>query len=221
MSAQTTQNGDYADFIRSKVPLATSGGFEVADDEINPLLKPHQRACVAWAVRGGRRALFESFGLGKTFQQLEILRLILKRLGGGRALVVAPLGVRQEFRRDAAKLGLSITFVRRSEEVEADGLFITNYESVRDGRLDPYLFDAVSLDEASCLRGFGGTKTFREFMALFAGDRKTPQCTHAHARHQVSLRRDGHAKPQRIYRASGLLGLPRHHGCLGREDPLL
>jgi hypothetical protein len=54
-----------------------------------------------------------------------------------------------------------------------EGIFITNYESVRDGKLDPNLFDAVSLDEASCLRGFGGTKTFREFMALFAGDRKT------------------------------------------------
>jgi hypothetical protein len=89
------------------------------------------------------------------------------------ALIIAPLGVRQEFRRDAKMLGLQITFVRRTEEVTGDGLFITNYESVRDGRLDPHIFDAVSLDEASCLRGFGGTKTFREFMALFAGDRKT------------------------------------------------
>src|SRR5690606_2201625 len=31
---------------------------------------------------------------------------------------------------------------------------------------------AASLDEASVLRGFGGTKTFREFMRLFAGDGK-------------------------------------------------
>jgi hypothetical protein len=30
---------------------------------------------------------------------------------------------------------------------------------------------AVSLDEASCLRGFGGTKTFREFMRMFDGVR--------------------------------------------------
>jgi DNA modification methylase len=164
---------DYQEFIRAKVPLAGFDGFEVEDSEIHPLLKPHQRACVRWALRGGRRALFESFGLGKSVQQLEILRLVLVKLGGGRALIVAPLGVRQEFKRDAAMLGLTITFVRRSKEVKADGLYITNYESVRDGKLDPYLFDAVSLDEASCLRGFGGSKTFREFMALFAGDRKT------------------------------------------------
>lgn len=190
---------DYQSFIKAKVTLAGAEGFEVADEEVNPILKPHQRACVRWAVRGGRRALFESFGLGKSVQQLEILRLILDKIGGGRALIIAPLGVRQEFKRDTYKLATgddpdftdaqraeltawqdgrpervhSIRFVRRSEEVEGAGIFITNYESVRDGRLSPYLFDAVSLDEASCLRGFGGTKTFREFMALFAGDRKT------------------------------------------------
>lgn len=166
-------NNDYSAFIKAKAVIAGSDGFEVEDSEIHPLLKPHQRACVRWAVAGGRRALFEAYGLGKTVQQLEILRLILKKLGGGRALIVAPLGVRQEFRRDAAMLGQSITFIRRSEEVGGDGLYITNYESVRDGKLDPLMFEAVSLDEASCLRGFGGTKTFREFMAIFAGDRKT------------------------------------------------
>lgn len=166
-------NKDYDAFIKSKVRLATTDGFDVDDSEINPILKPHQRACVKWAVKGGKRALFESFGLGKTMQQIEILRIILAKLCGGRALIVAPLGVRQEFKRDAEMLGVELTFVRKTAEVDAPGLYITNYESVRDGKLDPQLFDAVSLDEASVLRGFGGTKTFREFMAIFAGDRKT------------------------------------------------
>jgi DNA modification methylase len=165
----------YEQFIKNKVCTAGLSGFDVEIDEINPILRDHQKACVRWAVRGGQRALFESFGLGKSVQQLEILRIILKKLGGGgrRGLIVAPLGVRQEFKRDASMLGLEINFVRRSEEVSPAGLYITNYESVRDGKLNPHLFDAVSLDEASVLRGFGGTKTFREFMALFAGDRKT------------------------------------------------
>ena len=119
-----------------------------------------------WAVRGGRRALFESFGLGKTIQQLDIIRLILKRTGG-RGLIVAPLGVRQEFVRDAAKIGIDIRFIRRIEEAEETGIYITNYETVRDGKLDPAEFTVTSLDEAAILRGFGGTKTFREFMRLF------------------------------------------------------
>jgi SNF2 family DNA or RNA helicase len=167
---------DYQEFLKNKVRLADRIGFDIDDSEINPALKPHQKAAVKWAVAGGRRALFEAFGLGKSIQQLEIIRIILTKVERGRGLIVCPLGVRQEFIRDAREiLGWETvpTFVRRSEEVDAPGIYITNYESVRDGKLDPNLFDAVSLDEASCLRGFGGTKTFREFMALFAGDRKT------------------------------------------------
>lgn len=156
----------YAEFLKRKIELSREQGFEIADEEIHPLLKPHQRVAVRWAVRGGRRALFESFGLGKSVQQLEILRLITAR-AGGRGLIVAPLGVRQEFKRDAAMIGLDIRFVRNIEECCETGLYITNYETVRDGKLDPSHFTVTSLDEAAVLRGFGGTKTFREFMRLF------------------------------------------------------
>jgi hypothetical protein len=45
------------------------------------------------------------------------------------------------------------------------GLYLTNYETAREGKLDPIgMFGFVSLDEAAVLRGFGGTKTFRAFM---------------------------------------------------------
>src|SRR5271157_2687662 len=69
----------YREFVKQKVELSKDLGFECSPDEVHPWLKPHQRAAVVWGVRGGRRALFESFGLGKTCQQLEILRLILKK----------------------------------------------------------------------------------------------------------------------------------------------
>lgn len=142
-------------------------GFEIDPTEIHPLLKPHQLVAVQWAIKGGRRALFEAFGLGKTFQQIEILRLITKHKGG-RALIVAPLGIRQEFICDGRdKLGVEIKFIRRIEEAGETGIYITNYETVRDGKLDPAQFVATTLDEAAILRGFGGTKTFREFMRLF------------------------------------------------------
>jgi SNF2 family DNA or RNA helicase len=90
----------YHQFLREKSAAPQDFGVPVEAGDIHPWLKPHQRAAVEWAVRGGRRALFESFGLGKTVQQLEILRLILhrappaKRLMPRRGLVVAPLGVR-------------------------------------------------------------------------------------------------------------------------------
>jgi hypothetical protein len=159
----------YRAFLAAKAQLAPVSGIEIDPSKVHPVLKPHQADAVLWAVRGGRRALFESFGLGKTLQQLEIERLILAEHGGGRGLIVCPLGVRQEFARDARLLGLETTFIRSTAEASRDGIYVTNYESVRDGKLDPRGFDVVSLDEAAILRGFGGTKTFRELMRLYEG----------------------------------------------------
>jgi hypothetical protein len=163
----------YREFLKSKAAVSQEHGFNVTPNEIHPLAKPHQVDAIRWAVQGGRRAIFAAFGLGKSIMQLETLRLILKN-AGGRALIVAPLGVRQEFKRDAGKLGIDITFVRSIKEVydrerlgNCSGIFLTNYETVRDGKLDPAHFTATSLDEAAVLRSFGGTKTFREFMRLF------------------------------------------------------
>ncbi|XAL85126.1 DNA helicase [Mycolicibacterium phage phi1_186001] len=130
------------------------------------MLLPHQRDLVRWAVAGGRRAIFAAFGLGKTVMQLEIVRLSLAKHGGGRGLIVMPLGVRIEFAHDANMLGIETRFVRRTDEVGGDGIYLTNYESVRDGKLDPTLFTAVSLDEASVLRSFG-SKTYQSFLELF------------------------------------------------------
>lgn len=163
---------DYQNFIKNKVKLAEQFGFTVQDSEINQILKPHQRDMVRWMVKMGRAACFAAFGLGKSVIQLEAVRLTLERAGGN-GLIVIPLGVRQEFIRDAAMLGIPVKFIRRVEEATEARIYLTNYETIRDGKIDPRHFTVASLDEASILRGFGGTKTFREFMALFAGDRKT------------------------------------------------
>jgi len=157
----------YEEFLLSKVPEAVKSGMHVTDSDVRPLLKPHQRDIVRWAVMGGKRAIFASFGLGKTMMQLEALRII-KKEKGGKVLVVCPLGVRQEFKIDAEKLGISVEYVRNNDEVEvatAD-ILLTNYERVRDGAINPGNFMAVSLDEASVLRGYG-TKTYQEFLTLF------------------------------------------------------
>lgn len=157
---------DYEAFLRSKIRLADFGGFDVPDSAVNPILKPHQRDIVRWAVRGGNRAIFAAFGLGKSVMQIETLRLILDH-SEGNALVIAPLGVRQEFRRDGKMLGVEFKFIRTAEEMEPGVRFyITNYESVRDGKLDPNVFSAVSLDEASVLRSYG-SKTYQTFLTLF------------------------------------------------------
>jgi hypothetical protein len=162
----------YEEFLRKKVRLASNDGFTLSDSDINPALKPHNRIMVKWMVEGGRRACFASFGLHKTVTQLEVIRCTLLHTGG-RGLIICPLGVRQEFVRDAVKiLGWDAPpkFIRSIDQAGETGIYLTNYETVRDGKLDPRLFMAASLDEASILRGLGGSKTFREFMRLFTGD---------------------------------------------------
>lgn len=160
---------NYDNFLRSKVITAPESGFDVADSEINPALKPHQRAAVKWACKGGRRALFESFGLGKTIQELEFCRLCAEH-SGGRALLVLPLGVRQEFTRDAVEiLGIEPpVYVKNMNEIKdtAELIMMTNYERLRDGDIDPNVFSVVALDEASVLRSFG-SKTYQTFLPKF------------------------------------------------------
>ncbi|WP_372934483.1 DNA methyltransferase [Mariniphaga sediminis] len=169
----------YLDFLKSKIKIAPKGGFEIDIEKINPNLKLHNKIMVKWLVEGGRRACFASFGLHKTVTQLEAVRLTLEKAGGGKGLIVCPLNVKQEFAEDAKnilKWEKPPKFIRRIEETDGDGIYITNYESIRDGKLNPNHFEVASLDEASALRGMGGTKTFREFMRLFTGDGGPMQC---------------------------------------------
>lgn len=161
---------DYDTFLRAKIPSTVRTGLDVPDSAFSPVLKPHQRAIAKWMIEGGRRACFASFGLGKTLIQLEACR-VAREMHGGHALITLPLGVRQEFVHDAALVDITTRFIRSWEEVDDPAMiYLTNYETVRDGKLDPRRFTVTSLDEAAVLRGFGGTKTFREFMRLFADD---------------------------------------------------
>lgn len=165
----------YIEFLKSKIDIAPETGLDIQVPLIKfkdgTELKPHQRDAINWALKGGRRALFESFGLGKTIQQLIICNEIVKAQGG-KALIVCPLGVRQEFKTDAnKKLGIELVYVRNQAEIDAlpEGtMCITNYERVRDGDIDLKSFSVTSLDEASVLRSYG-SKTYQTFLDKFKG----------------------------------------------------
>lgn len=157
---------DYTDFLKAKVAFEKNYGQPIELADVSPVLKDHQKAVVAWAVEGGRRAIFAAFGLGKSVMQIETLRLTLAHAGGS-ALIIAPLGVRGEFIRDGRQhCGVDIKFIRRAEDIDGPGIYVTNYETVRDGKLDVNQFTAVSLDEAGVLRSFG-SKTYQTFLTMF------------------------------------------------------
>ena len=163
------QSLSYMDFLKSKIEIAPDKGIEFQPEDVNPILKPHERDSALWMVRGGQRALFSSFGLGKTVTQEEALRLIMSR-SEGKALIVCPLNVVDEFYHDAESLlgGLPLEYVKTQAEAEkaSSRIVITNYERVRDGDIRPDYFRATSLDEASVLRSYG-SKTYQEFLSKF------------------------------------------------------
>ena len=165
----------YQEFLEHKIDVAPLVGLDVQADQISPALKPHQRDSVLWALRGGRRALFAAFGLGKTVMQLEWARIVAEKTGG-QVLIVAPLNVRREFFDDATHILHQQPPVYVKTQAEADAIkarvpvVITNYERVRDGDIDPRRFAGVTLDEAATLRSFG-SKTYQVFLDKFKGVR--------------------------------------------------
>jgi DNA modification methylase len=167
-------NNDYQEFLKEKIKLVKPSGIKISESDIINIntgikkLKPHEIKAIQWAAIGGRRALFESFGLGKTCQQLGLAKLITDR-EQGKFLIIMPLGVKQEFKKDAIDFyNFEVEYIRTLEECENSKhrILITNYERVRDGDINPNYFLGCSLDEASVLRGYG-TKTYQTFLTLF------------------------------------------------------
>jgi DNA modification methylase len=148
----------YQEFLASKGSRIAYTGREVNDSDIHPLLFPFQRDLVRWSIRKGRAALFADTGLGKTFMQLEWARLT-----GERVLVAAPLAVARQTVREAARLGIGLTYAR--QQSDATRLTITNYEMLES--FDPARFGAVVLDESSILKSFDG-KTRTRLIEMFA-----------------------------------------------------
>lgn len=165
----------YRDFLADKVRFDHACGIPTSIESIQarfPRFKPHQAMVVAWGVTGGRRGYFANFGLGKTFMQLAtvdtIQRAERERGSLGTGLIVLPLGVRTEFRDDGKKLDVPTRFIQTDGEIDPEfpGVHLTNYESIREGKLNPNHFAVASLDEADVLRSYG-SKTYQEFLPLF------------------------------------------------------
>lgn len=148
---------EYTDFLESKIVIAKDYGYsEFNESKLNSKLLPHQKDIVSWSIKGGRRAIFASFGLGKTVMQLEIA-VQVSQITNKPFLIVMPLGVVGEFKDDLEFLypEKSIKYITDSDvvnEVDTDIIYVTNYERIRKGDVTAELFGGVSFDEASILR---------------------------------------------------------------------
>jgi hypothetical protein len=92
--------------------------------------------------------------------QLEWARLVADS-----TLIVAPLSVARQTVREAAKLDQIVHYVRTPDDIDGDGVWITNYEMVH--QFDPSVFGAVVLDESSILKNVDGS-TRQRLTAMMA-----------------------------------------------------
>ena len=143
---------EYSDFIKNKNVIMKSSGFDVETSELNTVMFDFQKDIVRWALKKGRSAIFADCGMGKTLMQLEWSQKIHEHTGG-KVLILAPLSVASQTKKEGEKFGYSVTICETQDDVQ-DGLNITNYE-----KLDKFQcgeFVGVVLDESSILKSFTG-----------------------------------------------------------------
>lgn len=157
---------EYQDFLVSKAVRVQESGFDVAEGDLHPALFGWQKACVKWALRLGKAALFQECGLGKTLQQLEWSNQVARHTGG-KVLILAPLAVAHQTVGEGRKFGgLAARYVRSQEEADQapESIIVTNYDMLK--AFDPAKFTGVVLDESSILKAFTGA-TKRMILSAF------------------------------------------------------
>lgn len=163
---------NYDDFLHSKQRIPPACGFEMPKDRMNPMMFEWQKDITRWALRKGRAALFEDCGNGKTIQQLEFCRAVCEHTGMP-SLIVAPLTVGEQTKREAEKFGYTAALCRTQKDVQP-GINITNYEML--DHFDPDSFGGVVLDESSILKNCMG-KVRTQIIEMFRNVPYRLSCT--------------------------------------------
>lgn len=151
---------EYQKFIKTKQKNHIESGFEVT--ELNDLLFDWQKKAVSIALKKGRFALFMDCGLGKTFMQLEWAYRVSKHTNG-KVLILAPLAVVQQTKREAHKFNVSL-----------ENIDVTNFDQLKN--IDTTIYSGVVLDESSILKGRDG-KLSRSIIDSFANHQYKLACT--------------------------------------------
>lgn len=116
------------------------------------MLYEFQKDIVRWALKKGKACIFADCGLGKTPMQLSWAHQVCTH-AGGMVLILAPLAVADQTKREAEKFGYTAKVVESQSEC-ISGINITNYE-----KMDKFVaneFVGVVLDESSILKSYSG-----------------------------------------------------------------
>lgn len=143
---------NYEEFLSNKRFVLESSGFDIDISELNPKLFQYEKDVVRWALKKGKSCIFSDCGTGKTAMQLEWANKVHEHTGG-KILILAPLAVSEQTKREGEKFGISVTVCENQNDC-VNGINITNYE-----KLDRFVakeFVGVVLDESSILKSYSG-----------------------------------------------------------------
>lgn len=144
----------YQEFIQSKLKNIVPSGFDIDESELHPMLFPFQKYCVKRALKQGKFALFEDCGLGKTFQQLEWARQVVKHTSRS-VLILAPLAVTNQTILEGERFGIDVfEYNHALTDLVFPSILISNYEQLKNIKTDDLA--GVVLDESSILKSFDG-----------------------------------------------------------------
>lgn len=160
----------YEDFLKKKKITIEPSGFDCT--ERNPALFGWQNDVVRWALRKGKCAIFSDCGTGKTRLLLQWAQKVHEHEGRA-ILILCPLAVAQQTRREGEKCGISVKVVRDQSECE-NGLNVTNYEMLQ--HFDAGFFCGVVLDESSIIKHKDG-KTRQMIQDMFEETKYKLCCT--------------------------------------------
>ena len=104
----------YEEFLKTKDLERIEAGFDVSRRNLNRSLFPFQKDIVAWALKKGKAAIFSDCGTGKTIMQLEFANQVCKQIKGN-ALIIAPLAVVEQTKKEGAKFGISVNVCRTED----------------------------------------------------------------------------------------------------------
>lgn len=144
---------EYTEFLNQKYRVISSVGIDIDRDNLNDKLFEFEKDIVRWALAKGKAAVFSDCGTGKTAIQLAWADEVCKHTGGT-VLILAPLSVSEQTKREGEKFGIESYVVASQEEVHEGKINITNYE-----KLDHFVsstFVGIVLDESSILKSFTG-----------------------------------------------------------------
>ncbi|MBR2854209.1 MAG: DEAD/DEAH box helicase family protein, partial [Clostridia bacterium] len=110
----------YQEFLKEKEISYTPSGFEC--EERNPALFVWQNDIVKWALRKGKVCIFSDCGTGKTRILLQWGSMVSKHEGRP-VLILAPLAVAVQTKKEGEKCGIPVRIVRDQAEC-GDGLNI-------------------------------------------------------------------------------------------------